>query len=86
MSGFDYVEKRIELGEGDAVVLYTDGVTEASNPQGQMFEEERLASCLASGPRPPAALCRDVLRCVTDFSGGIEQADDITLLALQYRG
>lgn len=86
MGGFAYGEKSVALQSGDRLVLYTDGVTEAHDVRGEQFEEERLEACLAGSTHGPAELCRDVLRSVTGFSGGIEQSDDITLLALQFQG
>ncbi len=86
MADFHYAEKTIQLNPGDSLILYTDGVTEASDDRGEQFESERLEACLEDTARAPGELCRNVLRCVTEFSGGIEQSDDITLLALQYNG
>lgn len=86
LADFPYGEKAVQLEPGDNILLYTDGVTEASNEEGEQFESERLEDCLSGLARVPAQLCRDVLRSVTAFSGGIDQSDDITLLALQYNG
>src|SRR5690606_41361881 len=72
---------------GEMLLLYTDGVTEAVNEDGGDYGDERLKECLQTSSREsPGEIIRDVLRSVTYFSGGLTQADDITMLAVQYRG
>ena len=84
---FDYQSKDMALYPGDSLVLYTDGVTEAVDHQREQFSEERLAACLGRlAGSAPEALIRDVLHRVETFADGTPQPDDITLLALQYRG
>lgn len=82
---FDYAPINLDLGRGDSLVLYTDGVTEAVDPDRLQFEDERLMSCLERvGGEAPSEVIRDVLRAVEDFSAGAPPADDITLLVLRY--
>ena len=70
----------VTLGPGDTFVLYTDGVTEAANAQGEDFGEDRLVEVLRrGGPQPPHALLQAVLNALEEFSPG-ELADDITLV------
>jgi sigma-B regulation protein RsbU (phosphoserine phosphatase) len=70
----------VNLAPGDTFVLYTDGVTEASNGDGEEFGEERLVNLLREcGPQPPHALMKAVFNAVEQFSPE-EQADDITLV------
>lgn len=78
----------LTLQPGDALVLYTDGVSEAENAHHEQFKVERAASALAQ-----AAAGGDVVRMVdhlaeaiSNFADGTEQSDDITVLALRYRG
>ena len=81
---FAYTSKTLHLKPGESVLLYTDGVTEAVNDENEQFGEERLTGCLDQcHEEGPAEIIRDVLRSVTDFSGGREQSDDITMLALK---
>jgi sigma-B regulation protein RsbU (phosphoserine phosphatase) len=81
-----YALRRQVLAPDDVLFLYTDGVTEALNPTGEFFGEERLSATVAShrGLR-----CQDLLaatvREVVAFAGSAPQADDITCLALHYR-
>ena len=79
----------VELDAGDALVLYTDGVTEAQNTQRAFFGEERLLeiarSALSASPSSGASASglRDALvGGVRDFVGDAPQADDITLVVV----
>ncbi len=82
--GRDYASESLELAAGDSLVLYTDGVSEAADPGGALFGEERLKACLAGNDARSAALTVDaVLRSVHEFASGAPQSDDITILALR---
>jgi sigma-B regulation protein RsbU (phosphoserine phosphatase) len=72
---------RLEFGPGDALLLYTDGVTEARGPSG-MFGHERLVSSVMRGDRRGPELLDGILTEVIDFSGSSTHQDDITLLTL----
>jgi sigma-B regulation protein RsbU (phosphoserine phosphatase) len=75
-----YREERVQLGSGDMLVLYSDGVTEANNPAFEEFGEERFIEVLKSvRGRPAAAIVECVTKAVTEFTAGAPQADDITL-------
>ena len=72
------------LSEGDSVVLVSDGVTEAFNLDGAMFEEERLmAAVRASGELTALQALERLIGDVDEFSQGCEQADDISVLVLR---
>lgn len=77
-------EERTEmLQPGDTLVLYTDGVTEASEPAGQMFGTDHFAKVLASqAGQPPEALCTRIIEAVNNYQEG-ERQDDITLLLIR---
>ena len=71
----------VELAAGDTLVLYTDGVTEATNGDGEEFGESRLLDTIGSHSLLPAEpLLQAVVGAVQQFSGGSEQQDDITLV------
>ena len=77
-------EATLPLGLGDVFVLYTDGVTEAMNPEGEFFGEDRLSALAqkyASGSF--SDLRKEVLSALTAFAAPSEQQDDITMLVLQ---
>jgi serine phosphatase RsbU (regulator of sigma subunit) len=76
----------IEPAGGDTLVLYTDGVTEASNREGEEFGESRLVQAVASRTHLPLeSLLEGVIASVQEFSGGSEQQDDITLVIARRR-
>jgi sigma-B regulation protein RsbU (phosphoserine phosphatase) len=86
----EYVSQPMKLKKGDVLFLYTDGVTEALNRAGELFGESRLLRLL-SEPLPEEEdvckkTCRRVCEAVDAFAEGTPQADDITMLCLQYPG
>jgi serine phosphatase RsbU (regulator of sigma subunit) len=85
---FPYASGTLQLWPGDTLILYTDGVTEAINEQQDTFSTERLVGMLddLDEADPPYAATRRILDAVRAFSGDEPQSDDITILALQYRG
>ena len=82
-----YEYKTIQLSKGDRILLYTDGVTEAKNQNGEFYGEDRLLNLMnGSGETGPKEICGSVIDDVDEFSSGCEQADDITVLSVCYRG
>lgn len=78
-----YAETDARLAPGHTLFLYTDGVTEAISPDGEMFGVERLKRLLSSRHgEPPAELLGHIDQVLTDFQQGTP-FDDITLLALR---
>jgi len=79
------ISREVELAEGDVVALYTDGVTEALDGQGEEFGPDRLANALRS---PDAASAADLLdRAIAGVQrfGHGDQADDITMVVARCR-
>ncbi len=75
----------VQFADGDTLVLYTDGVTEAENAEGEQFGESRLAeTILAQRHLPVPSLLETIVAAVQEFSDG-EQADDITLVVARCR-
>ena len=78
---------RGRLAPGDNLALYTDGVTEAVGPSGEMFGEDRLRALLGTLPDDdPVRTVDGVRAAVAEFADSAAQSDDITLLVLHYRG
>jgi sigma-B regulation protein RsbU (phosphoserine phosphatase) len=81
-----YDSASIQLEPGDSLLLYTDGVTEAMNPDSSLFGEDRLEEILQRlGPVSPQLIIEGVFREVIAFAAGAPQSDDVTALAVQYR-
>ncbi|MDX9821879.1 MAG: SpoIIE family protein phosphatase [Syntrophales bacterium] len=77
----------LQLGKGETLFLYTDGVTEAMNAGGELYSETGLTAALNRfRDLAPEALCREILRDIELFVGQREQSDDITVLALRFLG
>jgi phosphoserine phosphatase RsbU/P len=77
----EYQEYREKLEKGDALVIYSDGVTEANNPAGDEFEIEGLAAAVIPVRRKSAdAIIAHINDDVTRYTAGAPQADDITLI------
>lgn len=75
-----------KLEPGDTLVLFSDGVTEAMNPEEELFGESRLRDVLGGQDDAPLdRLQETIVKAVERFSRGASQADDITLLLLRYR-
>jgi phosphoserine phosphatase RsbU/P len=82
-----YREAHAMLQPGDVLLLFTDGVTEAVNGPGELFSDGRLADVFRTcGGQPVGAVVDRVVDAVTGFAAGTPQEDDITVLALAYRG
>ena len=84
-----YEATSIDLGPGDSLVLYTDGVTEAVNAAEEPYDEERLEATLqrlaTAGPSVTTEqIVEGVMADVEQFASGAPQADDITLLVLTW--
>jgi serine phosphatase RsbU (regulator of sigma subunit) len=81
-----------ELGEeklapGDKVVIYTDGVTEAQSAQGEFFGRKRLKEIALAQSSASCQALHDAIRgAVERFTAGADQADDITLVTLEFGG
>ena len=79
-----YKEDTLQLGHGDALVMYTDGVTEAKNQKRDEFGTERLDAMLSSlSGKSSRQIIEAVKAGITDFVADAEQHDDITMLVLE---
>jgi len=79
-----YTQQTVPMPPGDLLVLYTDGITEAENPDLAMFGTERLEAIIRSSRGLSAdAVCQAILAAVKEFSGDRPQSDDITLMVIR---
>ena len=76
-----YSSDRCQLRPGDRMILVTDGVTEAENARGDMFDSERLESVAGKSKS-----MEDVFSAVADFCGGTPLNDDCTVVEMFYNG
>jgi len=75
----------LQLKAGDTLVMFTDGVTDAANPDQESFGDDRLMDCLANDLKGSARdTVEKVAGAVRAFSAGAPQFDDITILAVRY--
>jgi len=79
--------RSIRLAPGDRLLLYTDGVTEAMDANQQLFSDERLLrETTWMAVETPRQMVERLMAAVHAYAGGTAQSDDITVLALQYKG
>jgi serine phosphatase RsbU (regulator of sigma subunit)/anti-sigma regulatory factor (Ser/Thr protein kinase) len=85
LPGMDYEEKEATLAPGDTVLLHSDGLAEAHDPDREMFGFPRVAALVGEAPDGEALIDR-LLKELQAFTGaGWEQEDDITLVTLERR-
>jgi len=85
LEGAQFEEDGFTLAPGDRLVCYTDGVTEATDPAGEQFGEERLYELIESMPRDLGAreIAERILAALATHLGEHEPQDDVTLLVLR---
>ena len=82
-----YSTQSLSLEPDDVLFLYTDGVTEAANANRELYGEERLLQALsACRGMKEKEICESIKADVDAFTAGAPQSDDMTMLALYYRG
>lgn len=80
----DFEERSVQLSIGDKLLFYTDGVTEAQNPQGDFFGLDRLCDAFrAHRALTPEPLVKQLLNEVRDFCGASQPSDDIAMMIMQ---
>ena len=88
MDDIEFKDYTMTLGKGDTIFVYTDGVPEADNPQGEFYGTDRMVDALNSNSQDasPEDIIHSVRKDVDRFASGSEQFDDITMLCLKYNG
>jgi len=87
LGAFDFATYQscpLKLNQGDILVVYSDGVTDAQDPKGEMFGEERLIQLIKNeAPSGGEALERGILQSIEEFTRGMAQTDDITFVLVE---
>ena len=80
----EYEEGRLVLEPADVLLLYTDGLIEASNAKDELFNAERLRRLLGdvAAKQDPEAIIQEIREAVNIFTGGTEPLDDVAMLCL----
>ena len=87
MDGVRYRKNELDLSPGDAIYLYTDGVTEATDLNDELYGEDRLHAVLQKyKDESMEVICSEIKKDVDLFAGEAPQFDDITMLALKFKG
>ena len=74
----------LHLSQGDLLVVYSDGLPDAQNLQGEMFGEERLLALISQGaPAGSRILEPALLKAIEEFTQGTPQTDDITFVVVE---
>ena len=82
----NFTAATVNLQTSDTLILYSDGVTEAMDPEEQLFGVPRLRKVLSGQHNLPLEdLQKAILESVQTFTRGASQTDDITVLLLRYR-
>ena len=85
MEGIKFREHEFELGHGDTLFCYTDGVTEATDAHNVLFGNDRLLAALNKDPDANAEqICKNVKESINEFVGEAPQFDDITMLCVKF--
>ena len=87
MDGIPYTTHSIKLSQGDRIFVYTDGVTEATNLQNELYGEERLLTVMKGVPgKTPHEVLDLVRNDINEFVDEAPQFDDITMLEMVFKG
>ena len=87
---FDFArfeQETLSLATGDTLCVFSDGISEAQNPEGEEYGDDRLIACLEANRHAPLPAMREALiASVREFARGTSQGDDMTLLFVRYVG
>ena len=84
MEGMKYKMQEFDVEPGSTIFLYTDGAPEAHNAKNELFGEDRLLTCLNCNKESSMKeTCQNLRQEIAHFADGVDQFDDITMLALK---
>jgi sigma-B regulation protein RsbU (phosphoserine phosphatase) len=82
-----FEEETIALTPGDAIIAFSDGVSEAFNNASEDFGDDRILACVeAHRGQPPNVVLDALLADVRTFCGGAPQSDDVTMVVVRFDG
>lgn len=82
-----YCQETVKLQAGDTIVVFSDGVSEAMNAEGDELGDDRLLAAIEAAATPSAeGLVAHIFAAVSEFTRGTAQGDDITAMVIRYRG
>ncbi len=85
MDNYQYKQYELQFEPGDKIVLYTDGVTEATDINGSLYGNKRFVDLLNENKnKSPKELIDEIYTDVNEYQKNVEQADDITVLAVEF--
>jgi serine phosphatase RsbU (regulator of sigma subunit)/pSer/pThr/pTyr-binding forkhead associated (FHA) protein len=80
-----YMSEAVRLDPGDTIVLFSDGVSEAAGPDGREYGDDRIrAVCEATRGASPGEIVQALLASVREFTRGVPQQDDLTVVVVRY--
>jgi sigma-B regulation protein RsbU (phosphoserine phosphatase) len=83
---FPYISEDIGLKQNDTIILFTDGVSEAMNKEGEEFSDKRLEEIAVNvAHKPSAVILEEIRQEVLTFTSGAVQSDDITLMVIKVK-
>lgn len=87
LAGASYEQHAVDVAAGDLLVMFSDGIVEAANADGEEFGEERIRGIVQNTKAAGAPeLHAEILRAVRDFTGDVAPQDDLTLMVAQFAG
>ena len=87
LDGVQFKQHEFQLFLGDSIFVYTDGVTEATSSEKELFGTERMLAALNKTPdAEPDEILANVMGDINRFMDGEDQFDDITMMCLKYNG
>ena len=86
-SGSEFQVARVRLTKGDTLFLYTDGLSEATNGDGESYGAERVEAIARQlNGQPSGTALEGCLADLDDFQGGAAREDDLTLMMVRRNG
>ena len=76
----EFPEASIQIGAGEVICAFSDGIIEAMSEQGELFGYKRLSRAMAEAEGTPQAIVKSIQKAIREHAGGASQSDDLTLV------